>query len=170
MELSRLTVELITGDHDSSDFNSGAALLDNWLRDYALLANATRSSKVYVLASPVRRVFGYFALSMGQLAFNYATSRTQKGLGKYPIPVVVLTRLALDKELQGKGVGAQLLREAVLVSLLASKSVGAVGIAVHPIDDKARDFYERFGFESATGLDDVMMVRMKDIKKSLGGL
>lgn len=170
MELSRLKIELITGDHDSSDFNSGVALLDNWLRDYALLASSTQSSKVYVLANPEKRIFGYFALSMGQLAFNNATSRMQKGLGNYPIPVVVLTRLALDKELQGKGLGAQLLREAVLVSVLASKNVGAVGITVHPIDDTARDFYKRFGFATAPGFDEVMMVRMKDIKKAIGAL
>ncbi|MFM6840956.1 MAG: GNAT family N-acetyltransferase [Candidatus Planktophila sp.] len=167
MELAALSVEEISSLHVCDEFSCGNNLLDRWLEKYALLANKTQSAKVYVLTNKSKKVFGYYALSMGSVDYKKGTSRVQKGLGRHPIPVVLISRLAVDGSLQGRGIGAHLLREAVLKSLLAAEKVGAVAIVVHPIDGLARRFYGRYGFEQSPIDADVMMVRIKDIKQEL---
>jgi len=167
LELASLSVDEIAAHHRCDEFSCGNHLLDRWLVKYALQANNTQSAKVYVLVNKSRQVLGYYALSMGSVDYQKATSRAQKGLGRHPIPIVLISRLAVDATVQRRGVGALLLREAVLKSLLAAEKVGAVAIVVHPIDDVARIFYRRFGFEQSPIDPDLMMVRIKDLKKVL---
>ena len=164
MELTSCSVVEISVGSKTADFDCGNQLLNNWLASYALAANSAHSTKVYVLENTSKSVLGYYALSMGQIEFEAGTSRMKKGLGRYPIPIVLITRLAVDKSVQGLGVGVGLLREAVMKALIASVGVGAVGIAVNPIDEMARNFYLRFGFEESPINDGILMIRFKDLR------
>ena len=86
---------------------------------------------------------------------------------RHPIPVVLLTRLAVDRSAQGHGLGAWLLRDAMLRTLAAATELGIRAMLVHALDDNARNFYFRHGFEpSPTDRHNLQML-IKHIRASL---
>ena len=96
-----------------------------------------------------------------------APDRVKKGLARHPIPVMILARLAVDRRYQGMNMGKGLLKDAIGRTLQASEYAGIRAIFVYAKDDKARKFYERFGFESSP-LDPLkLMLLVKDAKKTL---
>jgi GNAT superfamily N-acetyltransferase len=96
-----------------------------------------------------------------------ATDRVKRGLARHPIPVMILARLAVDRRYQGMNMGKGLLKDAIGRTLQASEYAGIRAIFVYAKDDKARKFYERFGFESSP-LDPLkLMLLVKDAKKTL---
>ena len=83
---------------------------------------------------------------VGSIEHESATKRTKKGLARHAIPVMILAPLAVDLGYQGKKIGRGLLKDAVLRTLRASEHAGIRAIFVHAKDEKALDFYARFGF------------------------
>ena len=142
--------------------------MDNWLRKYALQSTASGSVTVFCLVNQSIQVKAFYALSMGHIQYKDATHRLAKGRGRYPISVAFLTRLAVDQELQGRGLGTALLKDAVIRTVLAASQIGCAAIAVHAISDEVINFYSQFGFELSPGEPRLMMVRLKDIKKAMG--
>lgn len=137
--------QAITGAHILTAFDSGVASLDDWLRRRALTNQVCGASRVYVVAAAHRRVVGYYALASGALAHAQAPGRIKRNMPD-PIPMAVLGRLAVDRSMQGKGLGVALLQDAVLRVEQAAAILGIRGILVHAISDAARIFYERHGF------------------------
>ncbi len=87
---------------------------------------------------------------------------------RHPIPAVLLARLAVDRTAQGRGLGAWLLRDAMLRTLTAADEVGMRVLLVHAVDGRARAFYERHGFEpSPTDALNLQML-VKDIRAAVG--
>jgi predicted N-acetyltransferase YhbS len=82
-----------------------------------------------------------------------------------PIPVVLLGRLAIDHNWQGRGLGADLLRDAVLRTLAASASIGVRAILVHAISAEAKAFYEKFGFRPAPLDPMTLMITVADASR-----
>ncbi|SHO67552.1 Acetyltransferase (GNAT) domain-containing protein [Pseudoxanthobacter soli DSM 19599] len=126
-------------------FQSGEAALDDWLRRRALANQISGASRTYVVTTAERRVVGYYALASGALASSDATGRLRRNMPD-PIPMAVLGRLAVDRSMQGRGLGVALLQDAVLRVRHASAILGIRGILVHAISDDARTFYEHHGF------------------------
>lgn len=91
-------------------------------------------------------VIGYYALAVGSVEQQHTPERVKKGLGKPSIPIMLLTRLAVDLRWQKQGVGAALLKDATLRTLQAADVAGIRALVVHAKDDRARKFYERFDF------------------------
>lgn len=85
------------------------------------------------------------------------------------MPAVLLARLAVDRSVQGRGLGAWLLRDAMLRALAAAESVGIRVLMVHAIDDAARRFYERHGFEASPTDPLNLQLLMKDLRASVDG-
>ena len=137
-------VELLDPDrHDTSGFDSGVASLDDWLRNTAPVAKAAGSAATWVLCRG-DRVVGYYALAMGSVERRASPSR---GRGQpNPVPVLLLARLALDRGEQGMGLGADLLRDALLRAVAGARSYGARAVVVEAIDDRAMEFYRHHGF------------------------
>jgi len=79
-------------------------------------------------------------------------------MGQYPLPVVILARLAMSRQHQGQGIGAGLLRDAIGRKLLIAEQAGIRALMTHPIDEQAEQFYRRFGFETAPLLDQRLYV------------
>ena len=105
--------EVLTADHDVALFDCGSDAQTTWLRQHALQAQRSDAARVYVVcAAGSRRVVGYYALAAGSIAHDSAAPRITKGLGRYPVPVVVLTRLGVDLAEQGRGLGQSLVRDA----------------------------------------------------------
>lgn len=135
---------LLAADHDVSDFASGILVLDDWLRRRALANQIGGASRTYVIIAG-DRVIGYYALANGSIAAAEAPGRIRRNMPD-PIPVMLLGRLAVDRRWQGKGIGADLLRDAIMRSLQAAEIAGIRAVLVHAIDQAAARFYEKSGF------------------------
>lgn len=151
---------LLTDAHILTAFDSGVAPLDDWLRRRAMANMAAGASRVYVVATPENQVLGYYALASGALAHVEAPGRIKRNMPD-PIPMAVLGRLAIDRTLQGQGVGVALLQDAVLRVQNAASIVGIRGILVHAISDEARRFYEHHGFVSSSSDPLTLILSMK---------
>jgi GNAT superfamily N-acetyltransferase len=160
--------EPLGSDHVLEGFDCGHASLNLWLTGYARQAGTAGSARTYVIVdSQQGRVVGYNALTAAGIEREAATARVIKGMPQYPIPVVLLARLAVDLSVARLGLGASLLRDAMLRTLTASETVGARAMLVHAIDDEARGFYLRQGLEPSPTDSMQLMLLIKDIAKAL---
>jgi GNAT superfamily N-acetyltransferase len=149
--------------HDVTGFACGSAPLDDYLRKYALANHQNRSARTYV-STRGSRVVGYYTLAAGSVRRDDTPPRVAKGLGNYPVPVILLARLAVDQAEQGKGLGAALLKDALLRAAQAADIVGCRAVLVHAKDQAAQAFYRRFGFESSPVDELHLYLLMKDIQ------
>ncbi len=159
-------IEKISKAHDASTFDCGTESLNAWLKRYALVNQQNDAAQTYVLHRN-GLVVGYYALTAGSVRPEEAPGRISKGLAKHPIGVILLARLATDKREQGKGLGKALLKDALLRTMSAADAIGARAVLVHAIDDEARRFYERFGFERSPIDELELMLLMKDLRANL---
>ena len=152
--------------HDLSDFDSGVAQLDDWLKRRARANQAAGASRCYVLCDGAK-VIGYYALASGNVRLADAPGRFRRNMPDF-IPVILLGRLAIDKTCQGKGMGRALIRDAALRTLQAAELVGVRGLLVHAMSEEARAFYVAVGLEPSP-LDPMMlMATLDDMKKTVG--
>jgi len=160
-------VEAISESHDVSRFDCGDhESLNDWLKRFALTNQKNESARTYV----VHRnglVVGYYSISAGSVSVEEAPARISKGLARHPIPVIVLARLAVDKNEKGAGLGKALLKDALARIAQAADIVGARAVLVHAIDQQARKFYEHFDFEASPSQQLHLMLLMKDLRKAL---
>ncbi len=160
-------VEKLRRTHPIDTFDCGQEALNQWLRKYALQNQSAGAAQSYVgLADGV--VIGYYSLAVGQIEYNDAPERLRKGLAQHPVPIMLLARLAVDKNWQKKGVGGGLLRDAVLRTLQAAEIAGIRALAVHAKDDRARRYYEQFDFIASPAEPLHLLVLLKDIRKRAG--
>jgi GNAT superfamily N-acetyltransferase len=137
---------LLTEAHDSAAFDSGEPVLDDWLRHRAMENLRVAASRTYVVC-PVgsQKVAGYFALSMGQILAHEVIGSMRRNMPK-AIPAVVLGRLAIDRQWQGRGLGRAMLADVIVRALRASTEVSARLVIVHSISPAAETFYLHHGF------------------------
>ena len=108
---------------------------------------------------------GYYTLGTGTVKHTDAPEAVKKGLGRYPIPVIILARLAIDKSIQGQGFGEALLKDALKRALNVSRQVGVRAILVHAKDLEAREWYKKYDFiESPTDQFQLFLL-IEDIEK-----
>ncbi len=145
----------LSQDHELDGFQSGVEALDEWLRRRARANEAGGGSPTIVLAAG-RRVVGYYCLAAGSLIPSAATGQVRRNMPN-PVPVILLGRLAIDRAWQNRGLGGDLLRDAVLRSLAAGGILGARAMLVHAISEEAKAFYQKHGFRSSP-LDSMMLM------------
>jgi GNAT superfamily N-acetyltransferase len=160
--------EKIAAHHDLSEFDSGEAALDDWLRRRAMNNEVAGASRTYVVCAG-RKVVGYYTLSAGAVAHTHAPGRIRRNMPD-AIPVVILGRLAVDKSLQGQGVGTGLLRDAVLRTLQAAEIAGVRALLVHAISDSAKRFYESYGFRESPVEPMTVMIAIADAARIVGAV
>lgn len=129
---------LITGEHDVSDFDCGEPALNNWLRHRAL-RNEGRFSRTYVVCTG-NKVAAYFCISTGAVARSDAPKTLQRNAPE-TIPVAIIGRLAVSREHAGRGLGADILSDALRRIAVTSQSIGMRAVLVHAKDDNAKAFY-----------------------------
>ena len=143
--MSKLHAPCPIAEHHNFDaFNCGVSSLDNWLRKRARSNECSCASRTYVLCDG-DRVIGYYALASGSLANKMAPDKIKRNRPD-PIPVMVLGRLAIDREYQGNKPGDALLRDAILRVLQAADIAGIKAVLVHAISAEAQKFYVDRGF------------------------
>ena len=157
--------EKLSVTHDLLSFDSGEPVLDDWLRRRALHNEASGASRTYVVC--VRKtVVGYYTLAVGAVAHAEAPGRMKRNMPD-PLPVMVIGRLAVDKNVQRHGIGKGLLRDAVLRTVQAAKIAGIRAILVHVISEPAKRFYEGCGF-TASPIDPLtVMLTVAEAEKIL---
>lgn len=164
-----LDPEPLGPEHRTDGFACGIASLDSWLAKHARAAAAAGSARTYVVAdSEQDRVVGYHALALASIERAEATQRARRGMPRHPTPAMLLARLAVDESVQGKGVGAFLLRDAMSRALSVSEQAGMRRLLVHALSDEARAFYRHFGFEPSPSDPMNLQLVIGDIRASLG--
>ena len=161
---ARPLIEKLARSHDVDRFASGRESLDRFLVRHALLAQQANASQTYVALSGAR-VVGYYTLVFGEVSRDTAPPRMAKGLPRYPVPIMVLARLAVDVDWQRRGIGSGMLKDAILRTLSAAEIAGLRALVVHPKDDAAREFYERFDFVPSPSDPLHLFVLIKDLKR-----
>ena len=150
--------------HRLDSFDCGKPTLNEWLTRYARQAQASGSAKTFVVADG-DRVAGYFSLTVGQIDTLDAPERIRKGMGQYPVPVVILARLAVAQPAQGRGIGIGMLQDSIRRTLLIAEQAGIRAMLTHPLDDDATRFYRRFGFEASPLRPDQLLLLLKDARR-----
>lgn len=153
----------ITSEHDTSYFNSGVDVLDHWLKHRALRNHNNGASKTFVVTDQKHRVAGYYCLSAGSVSNKDTPGRIRRNMPD-PIPVILLGRLAVDKDCQNMGLGRGLLKDSVLRTVKVSRDAGVRALLVHAISETAKHFYKRHGFIQSPLESMTLMLSIKDIE------
>ena len=157
--------EKLSPDHDISQFQSGEPPLDDWLRRRALQNEESGSSRTYVVCIGKRGV-AYYALAPGAVAHIDSPGRIRRNMPD-PVPVMVIGRLAVDQTVQGQAIGPALLRDAVLRTVQAAEIAGIRAILVHAISERAKRFYEKWGFIPSPVEPMTLMITVAEARKSI---
>ena len=151
--------ESLSQDHHLTSFASGESALDEWLKRRALGNQTSGASRTFVVTTPDREVMGYYALAAGAVAHQDSTRSIHQNMPD-PVPVMVLARLAVDTRAQGMKLGAALLQDALQRCVLISQNTGVRAMLVHALNDRARLFYEHYGFKASPAHPMTLMLRL----------
>ena len=143
--MASLRFEKLDRGHLVDSFDCGSEPLNRFLIRFALQNQQAGASRTYLVLAD-DEIAGYYFLVVGQVVYEGAHERLTKGLARHPVPIMLLARLAIALPWQGKGLGAALLKDAMLRTLQAADIAGIRALAVHAKDDRARAFYEHFDF------------------------
>jgi GNAT superfamily N-acetyltransferase len=152
---------LLDQRHDLARFDSGAPALDHWLRRRALRGQREGGSRTWVVTDD-DRVVGYYASYTAVLLHEAAPSRARRNQPD-PLPALLLARLAVDRSVQGHGVGAALLKHFVLMGLEVASLTGVRLLLVHAKDGTAASFYRRYGFEPTSFDELTLLLLLRDL-------
>jgi GNAT superfamily N-acetyltransferase len=161
-------VEKLTRGHAVDAFDCGQEARNRFLVRYALANQQANASQIYVgLADDV--VIGFHTLVVSEVAHADAPERMSSGLARHAVPVMLLARLAVSSQWQGRGVGAGLLRDAVIRTIRAADIAGIRALVVHAKDEEARNFYRRFDFQDSPTDPLHLFALLKDLRNLQGG-
>jgi GNAT superfamily N-acetyltransferase len=160
-------VEIVPLDesHDVSAFSSGEESLDQWLKRHALANQAAHSSRTFVLIEPGSpKVWGYYSLTVATIERSEVTKGGRSGMPQsYDIPAVLLARLARDDKRRDEGYGQLLLADAVLRTLRMAQDAGIRLLAVHALNERARQWYLSHDFQPSPIDDRLLMLTVPDL-------
>jgi len=152
---------LLSADHDTDDFDCGDETLDNWLKHLASRNQREGSSRTWVITDGAR-VVACYASSAAVLARAETTGRAGRNQPD-PLPAMLLGRLAVDREHQGRGLAAMLLKHFLLKVLEVAAHTGVRLALVHAANHAAAGFYLHHGFEPSPIDDLTLLLLVKDI-------
>lgn len=159
-------IEKLRSDHETETFYCGKSELNNFLKRFAFSNQRANLSQTYVL-SRNNQVIAYYSLTVGNVEHKSAPRRIVEGAGQYPVPVMILARLAVSQEEQGKGFGAALLKDALKRTANAADIAGIRAFLVHAKDERSKQFYEQFDFLPSPTDPLHLFLLMKDIRRCL---
>jgi GNAT superfamily N-acetyltransferase len=133
----------LTKQHDRKEFDCGETSLNDFLRQFARQNNEKGLGRTFVAVLPQSsRVYGYYTLASGMVRYETAP----KKLPRYPVPVALLGRLAVDKVAKGQGLGEFLLLDALRRAAGLAEQIGIYAVEVDALNEQARAFYLKYGF------------------------
>ena len=152
----------ISDAHDLSSFESSEISLDEWLKKRALKNHVTGASRCFVLAEK-KKVIGYYCLSAGSIHHEAAPKKMRRNMPD-PLPVLVLGRLAVDKNYHHRGLGSALLRDAMIRAVSVAMDAGVFAILLHAISESAKRFYLSRGFVESPLQPMTLMMTIETIR------
>jgi GNAT superfamily N-acetyltransferase len=152
--------------HELESFSSGVDPLDDWLKRRARRNEIEGASRTFVVAAG-HDVVGYYSLAAGSVSHELSTGKIRRNMPD-PVPVVLLARLAIDRNWQGRGLGADLLADLILRTLAAAEIIGVRAFLAHAISPTAKSFYERHGFRSSPVDPMTLMVTTDEVRRMTG--
>ena len=155
--------EPLTSAHRLDEFECGESVLDDWLKRRALTNQLSGASRTFVVTDQDNRVCGYYAMAAGAVSHLMATSVVRRNMPD-PVPVMVRARLAVDQRAQGMPLGAALLQDAVNRAVAVSLNAGVRALLVHALHDRAKQFYEHYGFQVSPVHPMTLMLRLSGVK------
>jgi GNAT superfamily N-acetyltransferase len=162
--MTDFTVEKLTRHHAVDGFDCGQEGLNRFLTRFAFINQPADSSQTYVGLAD-RNVIGFYTLVVSEVSYEDSPERLRKGLPRHPVPLMLLARLAVSKAWKSRGIGGGLLKDAMLRTVRAAEIGGIRALAAHAKDDKARAFYEHFGFLSSPTDPLHLFVLTKDLRR-----
>lgn len=149
----------LAAQHQLGSFACGEPVLDDWLKRRALANQGSGASRTFVVTDEALHVMGYYALAAGAVTHDNASLNIRQNMPD-PIPVMVLARLAVDQRAQGLKLGSALLQDALHRSVQVAQHTGVRALLVHALHDKARTFYEHYGFRASPVNAMTLMIRL----------
>jgi GNAT superfamily N-acetyltransferase len=149
----------LVATHILDEFQCGEAVLDEWLKRRAMINQISGASRTFVVADQDSHVYGYYAMAAGAASHQLATGSVRRNMPD-PVPVMVLARLAVDRRAQGIKLGASLLQDAVNRAVVVSQNAGVRALLVHALHDRAKNFYEHYGFQASPVHPMTLMLRL----------
>lgn len=161
MTLQLSAPEPLLTSHLVDHFICGETILDDWLKKRAMANQSSGASRTFVVADQDKKVYGYYAMAAGAVSHQLATSSVRRNMPD-PVPVMVLARLAVDLQTQGTKLGASLLQDAVNRAVAVSSNTGVRALLVHALNDRAKLFYEHYGFQASPAHPMTLMLRLNN--------
>ena len=159
MNLNLSAPQPLVATHILDGFTCGEASLDDWLKRRAMTNQLSGVSRTFVVADQNGRVYGYYAMAAGAVSHQIATSGVRRNMPD-PVPVMVLARLAVDHRAQGIKLGAAMLQDALNRAVTVSQNAGVRALLVHALHDRAKQFYEHYGFQESPQHPMTLMLRL----------
>lgn len=159
-------IRKLAATDQTNSFDCGHAALNQFLQRYAFVNQKANSAQTYVCCQS-NEVVGFYSLVVGSVDPEAVPLRVMKGLARHPVPVMILARLAVDKEHQQKGLGQALLKDALLRTAQAADIAGVRCLLVHAKDDAARHWYESWELEPSPTDPYHLFLLLKDLKSLL---
>jgi GNAT superfamily N-acetyltransferase len=157
-------IEKLQRAHVLDAFDCGNPELNTFLQKYALPSQYSDGAQTYV-GLVDETVIGYHSLATGSVEPDHAPERVKKGLAKHSISIMLLARMAVDLQWQKRGIGAALLKDAILRTVQAADLAGIRALVVHAKDDTAKQFYLHFDFEPSPTDPLHLYILLKDLRK-----
>lgn len=163
-----MVISLLDGSFDRQSFDCGVSELNAFLQNHALQNQKKNIGKTRVGHSKGSvSIMGYYTIATASMDPSSLPLKFSKSIPKYPVPCVLLARLAADLRYRGTGVGSSLMKHAMARSYVISKHAGAFALIAHAKDENAADFYRRCGFASLPVNPLHLFIPMESIKKVL---
>lgn len=139
--------EPLSSFHQMAEFFSSEAVLDDWLKQRGLKNQALGAARTFVICKKdTKQIAGFYSLATGIVNHTEATGGLRRNMPD-PIPVIIFARLAVDISFRGKGLGADLLHDAVLRCYRVAENIGVRAIMVHALTEDAKNFYINHSFK-----------------------
>jgi predicted N-acetyltransferase YhbS len=157
----------LTGDDDRDGFDCGRASINQWFRRRAWRNQQSGASRTNIVCDvDSGAVVGCVSLCAAQIERAFLPKSAQRNQPD-PMAAILLGQLAVDRRFQGRGYARSLVRFALMISVRFSRDVGCFGVLTHPLDDRVRGFYRRFGFEDLPfDPGRSMIVRIVDLERN----
>ena len=132
------------------DFDCGIAQLNDYLKKYARQNDRKGIAKTFVAIADLetRIAIGYYSVSMDKIEFESLPTEHSRKIPRYPLPAMLIGKLAVDRSIQGRGLGKELLMDAFKRAVRLSSDVGIFAVTIDATNQAAKTFYLKYGFIS----------------------
>ena len=147
MTLTAWHEQAITRQHDREAFDCGDEALNAFLRRHARKSHEKGGAKTFLAVddSDGKTILGFYSLSPASIAYKRTPAIVKRGLARHEVPVFRLARLAVDRSVQGQGLGGQLLLAAGRRCLFVASQAGGVALLIDAKNESVAQWYARYG-------------------------